>query len=133
MDYQDFKKLTREIFGDFYSEQVDYCFEKAVEFAQQGDFETSIKIGKDAFALSKFANLDYEKLYLIGLLCELHLDKGQPELAEAYFKFGMNIIDAGEDSFNDDVNSFLDLKIEIEKGLNKSLHNNDANKSGVNS
>jgi len=123
MRYQEFKKSTKENFGEFYSQQVDYFFEKTINYAKQGDFDTSIKIAKDAFVIAKFANLDYEKLYLIGLLCRLLLDKGQPEQAEAYFKFGIQIIDEIEETYNEDVNSFFDLKIEIDRELIKTLSN----------
>jgi len=119
MNYIEFKKIVKGKFGGLNAEQVDYFFDKAVEYAKKGDISTSIRIGKDAFAIAKFAELGYEILYLVGLLCQLHLDNGQPEYAETYFKFGMKIIDENERSYNDDVNDFLDLKILIDSKMNK--------------
>ena len=119
MSYLRFKKEIAEKFCDFYSEQVDIFFEKAIELANKGKFKESIKIGKDAFVLSKFADIGYEKLYSVGMLCQAYLDSGQPEIADTFFKAGMEMINECEENYNDDVNSFLDIKILIEKEFEK--------------
>ncbi|MBU1900800.1 hypothetical protein KKG82_00315, partial [Patescibacteria group bacterium] len=80
-------------------------------------------------------HIGYEKIYLIGLLTQLYLDNNQPEYANIFFKFGMKIIhgknntaykehwdfinqiDSGLLNYDymEEINSFLDLKIEIDK------------------
>lgn len=137
MDYINFKKSIVSNYGDFYSSQFEILFEKAVKNAENGNLKTSIKIAKDALFISKYSNIGYNRLYLIGLLCQVYLDCNQPEYANIYFKFGMKII--REKNFSDykkhwdyvnsidsnipkydfmkEVDSFLDLKIQIDKKL----------------
>ena len=55
----------------------------------------------------------------IGMLCEAYLDNDQPELADEFFKYGMNIIDEGDGTYDTDLNQFLDLKIIIDEELKK--------------
>lgn len=48
---------------------------------------------------------------------QCYLDNGMPEKANAIFERVMPYLDEKDDSFNEDVDHFLDLKIEIEKEL----------------
>jgi hypothetical protein len=120
MSYRSFKNIIADFFGDFYSYQVVIFFEEAVQLAEKGDFTSTIKIGKDALALTKFTKPGYENLYLIGMLCQAYLDNEQPKMANKYFKRGMYMIDKNDEDYMDDVNAFLDLKILINEELNKS-------------
>lgn len=117
MENKEFKNKIIELYGNFYSEQIDFFFEEAIRLAKEGNYTSAIKVGKDAFILSKYANFTYEKIYLIGLLCHAYLDNKQPEIADVFFKLGMQMIDENDINFNDDINAFLDIKILIDETL----------------
>jgi hypothetical protein len=57
------------------------------------------------------------------MLCQAYLENDKPEIANRYFLVGMDIIEKGEaenkDTYIDDINSFLDLKILIDEELKK--------------
>ena len=87
------------------------------------DIGKALIIANDALTLAKYSNAGYEIIYLIDILCQAYLENDQPEIANDFFKKGMNIIEQGEnenrDTYADDINSFLDLKIVIDKELKK--------------
>jgi len=122
MSYEEFTEQNR----DFFAATVDIFFEKAVELAKNKKFEEALQVGNDALVMAKYSNIGYPVVYLIGLLCEAYLDNDQPEIADNFFKSGMEILDENDSTYNRDVDQFLDLKMIIEEELekkNKSLHN----------
>jgi hypothetical protein len=78
-------------------------------------------VGNDALVLTKYSNAGYAILYLLGMLCQAYLDSDKPEIADNYFRYGMNMIDENNnensDTYTNDINSFLDLKIIIDDEL----------------
>jgi hypothetical protein len=123
MDYKEFKTSIIKQDGEFYAQQLEHFFSVAVEVAESGKYDEAIIIANDALTLAKYSDVDYEILYLIGMLCQVYLDNDQPELANDFFNKGMQIIEQGEsenqDTNAEDINSFLDLKIIIEEELKK--------------
>ena len=123
MGYNSFRKAVVQADGPFYAAQVDHFFAQAVELAKEGLFEDAVQVGSDALVLAKYANTGYEVVYLIGLLCQASLDNGRPEVANTFFEAGVHLIEEGEDTNKDtyskDIDSFLDLKILIDKELEK--------------
>jgi hypothetical protein len=121
MSYETFRHDIIQKDGAFYTERLEQFFTKAVELAQEEKFDEALKIGNDALVLAKYSNADYAVLYFIGMLCQAHLESGQPEIANQFFKVGMDIIEKGEaenkDTYIEDINSFLDLKILIDEEL----------------
>ena len=113
MNFQSFKESVIDKHGEFYAEQIDLFFNQAVEFAIEGNFTEAVKLGNDALIIAKFSNIGYRVIYLIGMLCETYLDNDEPELANELFTYGMEIIDNGDDTYERDLNQFLDLKIRI--------------------
>ncbi|MBI5538940.1 MAG: hypothetical protein HY951_02705 [Bacteroidia bacterium] len=53
------------------------------------------------------------------MLCVVYLDNNDPEMAQKYFEYGMTVIDNNKECSNNDIDSFLDLKIEIDNELGK--------------
>jgi len=123
MDYYSFKNSISDNYGSFYDEQFEIYFDRAIQSAEKGEIDSAIQIAKDALFISKFTSIGYDKIYLIGLLIRLFIDNNQPEYANLFFNFGMKIINANyllssDNELVDDINSFLDLRIEIENKLN---------------
>jgi hypothetical protein len=123
MDYETIRVFIIMQEGEFFARRVELFFTLAVDFAQNKKYNEALIIGNDALTLAKYSNLDYEILYLIGMLCQAYLENDQPEIASDFFKKGMTIIEQGEiynkDTYANDINSFLDLKIIIDDELKK--------------
>lgn len=123
MDYETIRVFIIMQEGEFFARRVELFFTLAVDFAQNKKYNEALIIGNDALTLAKYSNLDYEILYLIGMLCQAYLENDQPEIANDFFKKGMTIIEQGEnknkDTYVSDINSFLDLKIIIDDELKK--------------
>lgn len=123
MDYKTFRTSIIKQDGEFYAQRLEQFFSAAVDLAQNKKFDAAIIIGNDALTLAKYSNVGYEILYLIGMLCQACLENNQPDTANDFFKEGMSIIEQGEnenkDTYADDINSFLDLKIAIDEELKK--------------
>lgn len=119
MNYKSFQKAITKEHGNFYSSQVEKFFEMAVDFAMKKKFSEAVTIANDALVFAKYSDVGYAIIYLIGMLCEAYLDNEQPELAETFFNYGMKIIDESNDTYDRDLNRFLDLKIDIDEALKK--------------
>jgi len=114
MKNSEFKKAIKAQYGEFYLKQFDLFFEEAIRLADKGKFKESLKVGKDAFILSKYTDISYEKIYLVGMLCQAYLDNKQPEMANVFFRLGMQMIDENHIKYSEDINAFLDIKILID-------------------
>lgn len=123
MDYKTFRATIIKQDGEFYSQRLEQFFSAAVELAQNEKLDEALIIGNDALTLAKYSNAGYEILYLIGMLCQAYMENDKPETANDFFKKGMTIIEQGKnenwDTHEDDINSFLDLKIIIDEELKK--------------
>jgi len=117
MNYLDYQKEIQKKFGDHFAEIVELFFIKATEFAKEKKFEDAIILANDVLVFAKYSNVDYALLYIIGMICQLYLDNNQPELSEEFFIKGMKIIKESDINYNRDINSFLDLKILIDRKL----------------
>lgn len=123
MSYNSFRNDIIQKDGSFYTERLEQFFTKAVDLAQNERYEEAITVGDDALVLAKYSNAGYAVLYLIGMLCQAYLESEKPEVANKYFMVGMEIIsenkEENKDTYSDDINSFLDLKILIDDDLKK--------------
>lgn len=123
MDYKTFRTNIIKQDGEFYAQRLEQFFSSAVDFAQNEKYDEALTVGNDALTLAKYSNVGYEILYLIGMLCQAYLENEQPEIANDFFNKGMAIIEQGEkenkDTYANDINSFLDLKIIIDDELKK--------------
>ncbi|MDL2283481.1 hypothetical protein LJB94_03100 [Odoribacter sp. OttesenSCG-928-G04] len=125
MNYNTLRTTIIARFGELNSSMIDYLFEQAVEFANKGQLDEASAICRDTLVFSKYSKVGYRIIYLLGLLCTIYINNDQPEMAESIFTTGMMFIQDSKDagvapgSFTDDINSFLDLKIEINKALGK--------------
>ena len=119
MSYDKFTEQIAGKYGDFFSEITDAFFEKAVELAEDNKFEEAIKIGRHAVIMANYSNLGYARVYLLGMLTQAYLDNDEPEVANEFFTYGIQLLDKNDYDYNDDIDRFLDLKIIIEEELKK--------------
>ncbi|MEI6123061.1 MAG: hypothetical protein WCQ95_05465 [Bacteroidota bacterium] len=123
MNYKEFQQDIIDKNGDLFAAQLEQFFTKAVDFAQNEKYDEALIVGNDALVLAKYSNAGYAILYLLGMLCQVYLDSDKPEIADKYFRYGMNMIDENKnenaDTYHNDINSFLDLKIIIDDELKK--------------
>jgi len=123
MSYNSFRNDIIQKDGSFYTERLEHFFTKAVDLAQKEKYDEALIVGNDALVIAKYSNAGYAILYLLGMLCQVYLDSDQPEIADKYFRYGMNLIDENKnentDTYSNDINSFLDLKIIIDDELKK--------------
>lgn len=119
MSYKSFQKEIIKKHGEFFTSQIEVFFTKAVDLANNEKYDEALEVGNDALILSKYSTVDYEILYLIGMLCQAYLQNDQPKIANKFFKYGMTIADELNETYERDINSFLDLKIEIDKALKR--------------
>lgn len=123
MNYNAINESIINEFGDSNSTIVNCLFEQAVELAENEKLEEAIEICQDALVFCKYSNIGYEIIYLLGLLSEIYLNNNQLEIAENIFNLGMTLIKRGkeknmdEGSYDKDIDSFLDLKIKIDKAF----------------
>jgi len=121
MSYSSFKKEVIDKNGDFFTTQLEQFFIKAIDFAKKEKYDEALIIGNDALVFAKYSNAGYAVIYLIGMLCQAYIDNKQPEIANNFFQFGMDIITKNEDknsnTYSEDIDSFLDLKIVIDREI----------------
>lgn len=121
MYYEQFRNSLIENHGDLFAEVQTAFFAKAVEAGRNGYFEDAMVLAEDAMVFAKYSNTGYSNIYLAGLLCQCYLDNGLPEKANRIFEKVMPYLDKNDENYGEDVDSFLDLKIAINKALNTSL------------
>ena len=125
MNYENFRNQIVQKHGDFFSLILYEFCEKAAEFGGNEKYEDALSVGKDAFVIAMYSNMGYGIVYLIGMLCQAYLDNDQPEKADACFNTGISMLDKMDIRYDDNVNSFLDLKIIIDEELNKKFKTNE--------
>ena len=115
-----YTEIINKKYGMINPSIVESLFELAVEAANNGELDEAIEICNDAIVLYKYSTIGYEIICLLGLLSEIYLDNNQKEMAENIFRLGMTLIERGKmnnvdlGSYNEDIDSFLDLKIKID-------------------
>jgi hypothetical protein len=125
MDYNTFRQTIIRQHGEFYVAMVDLFFTQAVKFAKNGQLDEAAEVCRDALVFAKYSDIGYAVIYLLGMLCEVYLNNEQPEYAENIFKMGVEIIREGkktgadQGTYSNDIDAFLDLKIQIDEALNK--------------
>jgi len=119
MGYDRFIEQIAEKYGNFFAEVTDVFFKKAVELAEDKKFEEAIKVGRHAVIMANYSNLGNERVYLLGMLSQAYLDNNEPEMANEFFTLGIRLLNKNDESYDSDIDRFLDLKIIIEKELEK--------------
>ena len=118
-NYDNFLEKFIEQYGDFFTETVTMFFLKAIELAEDEQYEDAIKLGRQALNLVNYSHLDSERVYLLGMLSQAYLDNGEPEMADKFFRYGIQLLDKNDEDYESDADRFLDIKIMIEKELKK--------------
>jgi hypothetical protein len=119
MNYDKFREEIEEKYGDDFSVITTLFFKKAIELADDEKYEDAIKVGRDALVMANYSNIGYSLVYLLGMLCQAYLDNNQPEEANEFFTYGIELLDKNMYDYNEDVDRFLDLKIIIDNELAK--------------
>lgn len=114
-DFITFRNNVIDEFGEFYAEQSELFFERAVHFAKQGFPLNAIADAKFAYSLSNYQPDDYRVIYLIGFLCQIHLDNNFIAKAKSYCDLVFKILDKESPDYEYDLKSFTELR-EIIKG-----------------
>ena len=114
LDYLAFRNDVVDKFGLVFAEAVDLFFERAVEEAKSGLFHSSIRDAQFACSLEVYENESYALIYLIGFLCQVHLDAGEIGKARAYLELGYKMLDKNDSNYEDDKASFDSLKAKID-------------------
>lgn len=109
-DFYTFRNKLIEEKGEFYAEQTDLFFERAVHFAEKGFPLTAISDAKFAYLLSQYQPDNYRIIYLIGFLCQLHLDNDFIRKAKAYCDLGFKLLDEEDPNYQDDLKAFSELR-----------------------
>ncbi len=105
-DFYSFRKEVIEKFGDFYFEQTDLFFERATAFAQKGLLHNAIIDANYAYNLSFYNPEEYHLLYLIGFLCEIHLELNKIKNARFYCDLGKGMLCPEDKDYEDDKKKF---------------------------
>ena len=107
---------VRKEFGDFCNKQVEMFFDRAVKLAEVGDLENAEKLVTIIAMILRYCkDIGYEITYIFGFICHLKLNLDKPEEADSYFNLGMEMIKFEGLENNEDVDRFLNLKIEIQE------------------
>lgn len=123
MDYNTLRKTVIHSYGEHNSSMVCYLFEQAVELANNGQLDEASMVCRDTLVFWKYSKVGYEIIYLLGLLCTIYLNNDQLNMAEQIFKTGVGFIQDSRDmridsdGFDEDINAFLDLKIDIDNAV----------------
>ena len=119
MSYHKFIDQIAEKYGNFFTEIATVFFEKAVMFAKSEKYEEAITIARHAVILTNYSNIGNERVYLLGMLSQAYLDNDDLEMADEFFSIGIRLLDKNDESYENDVDQFLDLKIVIEQEKEK--------------
>lgn len=109
-DYFSFRTQLVDKHGVFYAEQSDIFFERAIFLAKKGLALSAIRDAKFAFSLSQYQPENYALIYLIGFLCQIHLDNGKYTEAKAYCELGFKLLDKDDSDYDKDYKSFSELR-----------------------
>ena len=114
-DFYTFRNEIATEFGDFYSEQSDLFFERAVHFAKTGLPLTAISDAKFALSLSYYEEDQYNYIYLVGFLTQMHIDIDSIKKAKYYCEYGIEILNKDDSDYEKDLRSFSEMR-DIIKG-----------------
>lgn len=108
-------------------------FEDAVALACAGQQEAALFRMERIFSVLPQSNIGYEVIAMFGFYCQLCIDTEQYDKAEQIFKTGMKLIAEerktvrNSDSYEEDINNFLDLKMRFNKLSSISKLNKEDN------
>lgn len=108
-DFFSYRNQLIEKYGDFYAEQSDLFFERAVFLAEKGVPLSAIRDAKFAYSLSQYQPENYRIIYLIGFLCQIHLDNTLIREAKTYCELGFKLLDKNDPDYDKDYKSFSEL------------------------
>ena len=114
-NFYTFRNQVIEKYGDFYESQVDMFFERACYFANRGLIEQAIEEARFAYNLNHYQPENYEMVYLVGFLCELHIQKENIRKAKSYCDLGLKLLDPSDPDYEYDYRKFKEME-EIIRG-----------------
>lgn len=109
-DFYTFRNSVIEKYGEFYAEQSELFFERAVHFAEKKLHLTAIKEAEYAYALSIHETDSYRVIYLVGFLAQLHLDNNNIREAKAYCNLGFQLLDEESSEYENELRSYTELR-----------------------
>jgi len=121
MNYKEFRGEIIEKEGDFFAKQIEVLFEKAADFAENGQLNDAVNVGLDALIFAKYSNVGSEIIELMGLIAQALLENNKAKLADKFFQMAMRNIDENDETYTADMDRFLDLKYNIDKALELSI------------
>ena len=113
-DYLSFRDELVEKLGAAFVMQTDIFFERAVHEANSGLFPSAIRDAQFALSTGVYQEDPYRVIYLIGFLCQAHLDIEDYQKAGNYLELGYKMLDASDPEYADDKSKFDILKDLIE-------------------
>jgi hypothetical protein len=113
-DYLSFRDDLIEKLGPAFAMQTDIFFERAVHEAQNGLFPSAIRDAQFALSTGVYQEDSYRLIYLIGFLCQVHLDNEDYQKARCYLDMGYKMLDKSDPDYADDKTKFDCLKDLIE-------------------
>lgn len=93
MSYDKFTEQIAEKHRDFFSVITGAFFAKALKLAEGNNFEEEIRVGRDTMVMANYSNLGYECVFLIGMLTQVFIDNDEPEIANEFFTYGIQLLD----------------------------------------
>ena len=113
-DYLSFRDEIVEKLGAAFVMQTDIFFERAVHEANSGLFPSAIRDAQFALSTGIYQEDPYRVIYLVGFLCQAHLDIDDYQQANRYLNMGYKILDINDPEYADDKAKFDCLKAIIE-------------------
>ena len=113
-DYLSFRDDLIEKLGPAFAMQTDIFFERAVYEANNGLFASAILDARFALSTGVYQEDQYRIIYLVGFLCQAHIDIGDYAKAKHYLDLGYKMLDVNDSEYEDDKAKFDSLKDIIE-------------------
>ena len=109
-DFYTFRNDLIAKYGEFYAEQTELFFERAIHYADKGLPLSAIADAKYAYSLSFYQPENYRVLYLIGFLTQIHIDNNLIAKAKDYCDLGFQLLDKESPDYEDDLKAFTELR-----------------------
>jgi len=109
-DYLCFREQVINKFGESYAKSIEIFFERAIFEADRGSLHSAIKDAEFALALSNYEFNNLSTVFLVGFLCQVHLDVGNLKSARSYLNLGYKLLEKDDDDYNELKDDFDKLK-----------------------
>lgn len=113
-DYLSFRNDLIKKLGPAFVAQTDIFFERAVHEANSGLFNSAIMDARFALSTGVYQEDQYPIIYLVGFLCQVHIDIEDYAKAKHYLELGYKMLDVNDSEYKDDKAKFDCLRELIE-------------------